>query len=168
MCFLSASLIEALHVQLPLDLRRTMASSILLVGGASMLPGFAARLEQELVRTLQSKHQIAPISPRKLRRTHKTRFHPISNLHADVAVLNNPTPGQHPRSGSASAFSPHLLPWIGASLAVALKTSGEEITRDQWDDRPSLKKSASSKSSPTSFQMPDWTIRHVRTLTTVS
>jgi actin-related protein 10 len=139
-----------------------MASSLLMTGGTCMLPGFFTRLEQELIGLLQSKQQLNPVSPRKLRRTHDNRFSPLANLHSHIAILNSPATGLHPKTGSAPAFSPHTLPWIGASLAIALKTSGEEITREKWDDRPNLKRSTStapfSSKSQSLFQMPDWTV----------
>lgn len=123
-----------------------------------MLPGFFSRLHDEIQDRLKVSHPPSPpqspssSSPRtaagrktELRRSLSVlraspRFSPLVPLAKHVAILNDPT--SHDASvtrrpaaaGSAPAFNPALLPWIGGSLAGALKTGGHEIKRDAWED----------------------------------
>ncbi|KAG2369085.1 fungal-specific actin related protein [Suillus spraguei] len=119
----------------PLDLRRTMASSILITGGTAMLPGFIPRLHTELLRAT------APLN------TSSTRSRPTYDQYASLrplvphfAILNNPTPvpssstRANVNAGKAPAFTPATMAWVGGSLAGALKTGGVEVAREKWDE----------------------------------
>lgn len=165
-----------------------MCSQLLLTGGLSMLPGLFTRFRRELTRALracrspQTSPSEAPsarkptrVSPLIPKRTSSTRFAPIVALHQHVAILNDPclagteSRGEeeadvlHPNSGSAPGFSPSLLPWIGGSLSVALKTNGAEVTKEQWaDSRRSHGHSRPGDSGGSStgveYWMPDWSM----------
>lgn len=76
--------------QVPMDLRKTLASSILVVGGTAMLPGFIPRLHVEIVRTLGMLPQ-----PRQ----------PIPQL-LSAEGRSTPTPGdsQEPVTPTATRF----------------------------------------------------------------
>jgi actin-related protein 10 len=146
-------------LRVPVDLRRTLASSILVVGGTPMLPGFIPRLQDELVRLLER-------SPPARQSTRPDRppipvhdpYAPLRPLAPYVAILNNPSPPPSidanipSNAGKAPAFTPAMLPWVGGSLAGyvsfyslsssltldpsyrALKISGMEISREKWDE----------------------------------
>jgi actin-related protein 10 len=107
-----------------MDLRKTLASSILVVGGTLMLPGFISRLHAELLRA------IAPLSssPRQPTRPDKPtpqydRYATLRPLTNYFAILNNPSPPPptstraSANAGKAPAFSPATMAWVGGSLA---------------------------------------------------
>jgi actin-related protein 10 len=123
-----------------------------------MLPGLIARLHQEIQDKLRlseppSPPHSPPTSPtRSSKSTRKAelrrslsalraspRFSSLVPLATHIAILNDPTRREtndsrrHPLAGRAPAFNPSLLPWIGGSLAGALKTGGQEIKRDVWE-----------------------------------
>jgi actin-related protein 10 len=107
------------------DLRRTLASSILVIGGTLMLPGFIPRLHTELLRA------ISPPSspPRQPSRNNKPtppqydRYATLRPLTTYFAILNNPSPPPATsaragaNAGKAPAFSPATMAWVGGSLA---------------------------------------------------
>lgn len=103
-------------LQIPRDLRKSMISSILVVGGTAMLPGFIPRLQTELVRALtprdehSNRHQRVPYSP----------YRCLQPLLPYIGILNNPSPlpsASKVNITRAPAFSPAALPWIGGSLS---------------------------------------------------
>ncbi|GJN93573.1 hypothetical protein Rhopal_006630-T1 [Rhodotorula paludigena] len=175
-------------LKLPIDLRKPMASSVLVIGGTSMLPGFFPRFKASLLSQLERSHPpspppsppLAPAAPSDpepmstdsspapaptsdssapstehtatVRRRHalaarlhtlrhSPRYAPLVPLAPHLAILNHPSPSPlasssslaRAREGSAPAFSPALMGWIGGSLAGALKIGGEEISREAWD-----------------------------------
>ncbi|KAG9039960.1 hypothetical protein FRB95_004432 [Tulasnella sp. JGI-2019a] len=174
-------ILEAL-LKVPVDLRRTLASTILVVGGTAMLPGFIPRLQAELVKCLgavppstqplsstalggrstptQTSSGVStpedpattPTAHRSFCRQQQTsslprrpRYDPYSQLRAlvpHIAILNNPSPFNtdelsapaRANAGKAPAFAPALMPWVGGSLAGALKIGSEEIPRERWDE----------------------------------
>ncbi|KAG8983817.1 hypothetical protein FRB90_005718 [Tulasnella sp. 427] len=167
-------------LKVPVDLRKTLASSILLVGGTVMLPGFIQRVHAEIVKTLESppnpiesfpslrrdgqstptpsasgantppdavtptatrfqRHQVKAPSPR---RTYDP-YVSLRSITPHVAILNNPSianmtgyasPEALANAGKAPAFAPVLLPWVGGSLAGAMKLTSEEVVRERWDE----------------------------------
>ncbi|TDL25683.1 actin-like ATPase domain-containing protein [Rickenella mellea] len=144
-------------LKVPVDLRKTLASSILVVGGTPMLPGFIPRLHAELIQALT--RPLPSPSPRTSRaRNTSTRnankpnpppydhYASIRPLAPHIAILNNPSPDSSSatgvvrssrasaHAGKAPAFTPAVLPWVGGSLAGALKIGGEEIAREKWDE----------------------------------
>lgn len=156
------SVFIVLHSQLPIDLRKPIASSILITGGTAMLPGFFPRLQHALKQSLSLSHppspppsppppSTLPLSADDMRaQRHKTlsqrlttlrttpHFSPLVPLASHLAIINDPTPmGTSVLSagnqGKAPGFAPSLMGWIGGSLAGALKTGGEEIKRESWD-----------------------------------
>lgn len=142
-------------LKVPIDLRKTLASSILLIGGTVNLPGFIPRLHAELAAALSSTQPSPTLSPQSTRRTRAAvpknhRYAPLRSLLSHLAILNDPSPNvttttaalglaastQRPPSmaGKAPAFSPTMLAWVGGSLAGALKISGTEVPRERWDE----------------------------------
>jgi len=118
-----------------------------------MLPGFIPRLQAELTRLLSSSIRgdprpnagssasIPQASPRLKRAVPPhDNYAALRPLAPHIAILNNPDPPAtqstlaRAHAGRAPAFAPVALPWIGASLAGAMKTGGEEITRERWDE----------------------------------
>ncbi|KAG7089391.1 hypothetical protein E1B28_011079 [Marasmius oreades] len=112
-------------LKVPLDLRKTMASSILVVGGTPMLPGFIIRLHSELLRAIQPSPFVPrhPVRPDKPPPPQYDRYASLRPLTPYFAIVNNPSPGE-PHSdraknnaGKAPAFTPATMAWVGASLA---------------------------------------------------
>ncbi|KAJ7650101.1 fungal-specific actin related protein [Roridomyces roridus] len=131
-------------VKVPVDLRKTMASSILVAGGTSMLPGFIPRLQHELVRAVAPPQ--APLrQPSRTDRPDRPplpqydRYACLRPMLPYFSILNNPNPPvatkarANANGGKAPAFSPATMAWVGGSLAGALKTGGVEVNREQWD-----------------------------------
>ncbi|KAK2460960.1 hypothetical protein APHAL10511_007430 [Amanita phalloides] len=129
-------------LKVPVDLRKTMASSILVVGGTAMLPGFIMRLQTEMVRTVATvpdskRHSARPVRPLP---PPYDRFAQIRPLIPYFAILNNPSPPPavtlraSANAGKAPSFAPAMMAWVGGSLAGALKTGGAEVARESWDE----------------------------------
>lgn len=138
--------------KLPIDLRRVMCENLLVSGGTAMLPGFAHRFRTQLAAAIDAAEQPggALSVDRNARRIGSTTQ--ISQgtqrgraLSGSVAVLNDPWPetahaaaskeaGQG-QGGTAPAFAANLLPYMGASLAGALKTTSlTAISREAYDE----------------------------------
>lgn len=120
-----------------------------------MLPGFILRLRSELLYSLsKSSLSIPPDSPplaisrvklqslaqkRLSIRLHHLRtaphFSPLVSLIPHLRILNSVVSTTSPSTlSSSTSFAPALLSWIGGSLAGALRTGGEEITRERWEE----------------------------------
>ncbi|KAI0271551.1 fungal-specific actin related protein [Gloeopeniophorella convolvens] len=130
-------------LKVPVDLRKTLASSILITGGTAMLPGFIPRLHAELLRAIATSPPSSvrpPMQPGRPRPPTYDRYAVLRPLVPHFAVLNNPTPSPpttargSANAGKAPAFSPATMAWVGASLAGSLKTGGVEIARERWDE----------------------------------
>ncbi|KAF9238512.1 actin-domain-containing protein [Melanogaster broomeanus] len=134
-------ILEAL-LKVPVDLRKTLVSSILVTGGTAMLPGFIPRLHAELLRAIEP----PATPPREPTRSRKPlpptydRYATLRPLLPHIAILNDPSPQPSSSSratanaGKAPAFSPACMAWVGGSLAGALKTGGVEVSREKWDE----------------------------------
>ncbi|KAI5122924.1 hypothetical protein M0805_007602 [Coniferiporia weirii] len=166
-------LLDAL-LRVPVDLRRTLASSILVVGGTAMLPGFIPRLQNELVRLLThpptSDHPARPDRPAP---PVYDPYAPLRPLAPYIAILNNPSPlpasaGVASSAGKAPAFTPATLSWVGGSLAGAMKIGGVEISREKWDEAEANDEDEEEEeeesmvegvvpSKRPGFHLPDWT-----------
>ncbi|KAF8340324.1 actin family [Cantharellus anzutake] len=173
-------------LKVPVDLRKEFASSIVVAGGTCMLPGFIPRLQAELIRLLSPPLRNtlnvddpavteASHPPSKLSPPIYDVYAPLRPLSPHIAILNNPDPPAtqstlaRAHAGRAPAFAPAALQWIGASLAGAMKTGGEEITREKWDEAledvfentpsaPVPVSPGSAGSNPRKgFIIPDWT-----------
>ena len=157
-----------------------------------MLPGFFRRLRTELLSTLAASHPTPPsppVSPTKRDRSARhhqlasrlsvlratPHFAPLTALARSLAITNDPSHASglpanplHPKSGTAPAFSPALLPWIGGSLAGALKTGGDEILREKWEEsledaKTEVSEGADDAEPPAKvFALPDWTLMRLR------
>ncbi|KAI0252628.1 fungal-specific actin related protein [Lactifluus subvellereus] len=130
-------------LKIPVDLRKTLASSILVTGGTAMLPGFIPRLHAELIRAIvasPSSSARPPMAPDRPRPPAYDRYATLRPLVPYFAILNNPSPTPPPgprgstNAGKAPAFAPATMAWVGGSLAGALKTGGVEIAREKWDE----------------------------------
>lgn len=136
--------------KLPIDLRRVMCENVLVSGGTAMLPGFPNRFRTQLVEAMEKaegrggmlsidRHLYHSRSGRDRKDTSEEG----SKLHRSIAVSNDPWPehdlagkdksGGH--GGTAPAFAANLLPWMGASLAGALRTTSlNAISREAYDE----------------------------------
>ncbi|EKM78646.1 hypothetical protein AGABI1DRAFT_75023 [Agaricus bisporus var. burnettii JB137-S8] len=170
-----AELILDVLLKTPVDLRKTLACSILVIGGTAMLPGFIPRLHAEILRCIQP-----PIT-----RSHKESTHPrrpltpvydryasLRSLVPYISILNNPSPPP-PNStraaanaGKAPAFAPSLMAWVGGSLAGSLKTGGTEVSRERWDEADAAAQNPEQEDTTTVPDvsghsnlsiLPDWT-----------
>ncbi|KZV94722.1 actin-like ATPase domain-containing protein [Exidia glandulosa HHB12029] len=151
----------------PVDLRKHMATNIVVSGGTAMLPGFIPRLHQEILHRLEEPYH----SPSSSKRPLYDPYASLRPLGPIISILNNPQPPVHAlKAGKAPAFTPAILPWLGGSLAGALKTGGEEITRERWDEADIEKEDVGSdddEEAPVEhvvervrqggFVLPDWT-----------
>ncbi|KIK55142.1 hypothetical protein GYMLUDRAFT_176167 [Collybiopsis luxurians FD-317 M1] len=136
---LAEIILDAL-LKVPVDLRKTLASSILVVGGTSMLPGFIPRLQAEILRAISLPPlPRPPTRPGRPAPPQYDRYSTLRPLIPYFAILNNPSPPvplsdrAKNNAGKAPAFSPATMAWIGGSLAGALKTGGAEVSREKWD-----------------------------------
>ncbi|EAU85680.2 hypothetical protein CC1G_10952 [Coprinopsis cinerea okayama7 len=135
-----AEVILDVLLKVPVDLRKTMAASILVTGGTAMVPGFIPRLHAEILRAL------APPPPTHRREEGRVplppydKYAPLRPLTPFFAILNNPNPPTakseraKANAGKAPAFAPAMLSWVGGSLAGSLKTGGAEVPREKWDE----------------------------------
>ncbi|KAJ4477354.1 fungal-specific actin related protein [Lentinula aciculospora] len=138
---LAEIILDAL-LKVPVDLRKTLASSILIIGGTSMLPGFIPRLYVELLRAISPPQPPfrQPIRPDKSPPPQYDRYATLRPLIPYLTILNNPSPPAplsdraKNNGGKAPAFSPATMSWVGGSLAGALKTGGTEVSREKWDE----------------------------------
>ncbi|KAH0833331.1 hypothetical protein J3R83DRAFT_12399 [Lanmaoa asiatica] len=170
-------LLEAL-LKVPVDLRKTLVSSILVTGGTAMLPGFIPRLHAELLRAVASTASRPRQGPTRSGRPLPSaydRYAALRPLVPHIAILNNPAPqssssSSSPRAtantGKAPAFAPASMAWVGGSLAGALKTGGVEVSREKWDEAFSSQNDddeAMESTPPVSPEqrprgmLPDWT-----------
>ncbi|KAG6821321.1 hypothetical protein H0H93_000182 [Arthromyces matolae] len=159
-------------LKVPVDLRKTLSSSILVSGGTSMLPGFIPRLHGEIIRVLTpvSTQSREPKRPNRPSPPQYDRYASLRSLIPYFAILNNPSPPPPmsdratAHAGKAPAFSPATLAWVGGSLAGSLKTGGVEVSRERWDEvntrhdpDESMDVSADFEERSASNILPDWT-----------
>ncbi|KAH9847690.1 actin-domain-containing protein [Lenzites betulinus] len=130
-------------LKVPVDLRKTLASTILAVGGTPMLPGFIPRLQAELVRAVTRPATPSSSPPSRAGRPRPATYDRYASLRPLLpyfAILNNPSPpppasaNAAANAGKAPAFTPATMAWVGGSLAGALKTGGVEVQRERWDE----------------------------------
>lgn len=123
-----AELILNVLLKIPMDLRKTLACSILVTGGTAMLPGFILRLHAEVLRAIQPpttgrRNQRRPIVPGRPPPPLYDRYESLRPLVPYIAILNDPSPPLANSSraaanaGKAPAFAPSLIAWVGGSLA---------------------------------------------------
>ncbi|KAL0084081.1 hypothetical protein F4703DRAFT_1858354 [Phycomyces blakesleeanus] len=96
------------------DLRKHMVGSLLIIGGTSLLPGFHARLKQELLQIMKAPTE----SERK-------RYSSLLQLWESVKFIESP-------EESGRVFMNNVRGWIGGSLMGSLKLSGEEMSREKF------------------------------------
>ncbi|CAG8826991.1 27763_t:CDS:2, partial [Gigaspora margarita] len=92
----------------PMHLRRPLFSSILLIGGTTLLPNFQQRFAQEVLRALNKDR----------------RFKPLSGLADHFEFLED--------NGSGKVFVANCRAWVGGSLIGSLKSTVVEITREKY------------------------------------
>jgi actin-related protein 10 len=136
--YFRANLVDTMQV--PVDLRKTMASAILVVGGTPMMPGFIPRLHAEIARALATPSSPQPL-PSKNRKARPRpppydRYAPLRQLLPHFAILNNPDPPKAEKvsgpaqkkstaAGKAPAFTPACIAWVGGSLAGYVNSLGK-------------------------------------------
>ncbi|CAO3695456.1 unnamed protein product [Rhizopus stolonifer] len=79
------------------DLRKPLISSMLLIGGVSLIPGFQSRIKQELLRIMRdpTEHE-------------KRRYKSLLKLHKSIGFLDNPE-----EKGAGRIFMNNVRGWIG-------------------------------------------------------
>ncbi|RIB08693.1 hypothetical protein C2G38_1982447 [Gigaspora rosea] len=90
----------------PMHLRRPLFSSILLIGGTTLLPNFQQRFAQEVLRALNKDR----------------RFKPLSGLADHFEFLED----------NGKIFVANCRAWVGGSLIGSLKSTVVEITREKY------------------------------------
>ena len=118
-----------------MDLRKTLASSILVVGGTAMLPGFIPRLHGELLRAIAPPTLLPrqPTRPDKSLPPQYDRYASLRPLLPYFAILNNPSPPPPSseraanNAGKSPAFLPATMAWIGGSLAGSVASHADNI-----------------------------------------
>jgi actin-related protein 10 len=104
-------------IQLPVDLRQTMISSILVVGGTASLPNLIPRIRDSLVEALQSDTpRDGTMSLAQWKKRNLEPYRELYGLKSKVTILNDPKPVDS-RSGTAPRWTPSLMSWVGGSLA---------------------------------------------------
>ncbi|TFK27769.1 actin-domain-containing protein [Coprinopsis marcescibilis] len=168
-----AEVILDVLLKIPVDLRKTLASTILVSGGTAMISGFIPRLHAEIIRALSPPPPSSHI-PRsgKGKRPPPPKYDKYACLRPLTpffAIINNPSPpptkSERARvnAGKGPAFSPAMLAWVGGSLAGSLKTGGAEVAREKWDegveegDTQGVRSRADSSPNRSKTQLPDWT-----------
>lgn len=158
-------------LKVPVDLRKALASTILVVGGTPMLPGFIPRLHAELVRAISTSPASASSRPPSRRERPRPapydRYAPLCPLLPYFTILNNPSPpppisSVSSNAGKAPAFTPATMSWVGGSLAGALKTGGVEVAREKWDEADVQSDDDAMETAPETMRspkniLPDWT-----------
>ncbi|KAI0296621.1 fungal-specific actin related protein [Russula brevipes] len=158
-------------LKIPVDLRKILASSILVTGGTAMLPGFVPRLHTELIQAIVTSPSSSAKPPVRLGRPRPPtydRYAALRPLVPHFAILNNPSPTPpsgargSTNAGKAPAFTPAMIAWVGGSLAGALKTGGVEVAREKWDEAgglpgPDDSREASDVAGRSANVIPDWT-----------
>jgi hypothetical protein len=79
------------------DLRKPLISSMLFIGGTSLLPGFQSRLKQELLRIMRD-----PLD------YEKRRYGSLLRLHKSIKFIDNPE-----EKGAGRIFMNNVRGWIG-------------------------------------------------------
>lgn len=109
---------------MPVDLRHTLASSILVVGGTASLLNFIPRLRLSLLQSLlpppTSPAPSEAISLPAWKMRHTEPYRELYPLASKLAILNDPRPLESEgttKGGSAPRWTPSLMPWVGGSLA---------------------------------------------------
>ncbi|KAG6891366.1 hypothetical protein C0992_008077 [Termitomyces sp. T32_za158] len=135
-------------LKVPLDLRKAIASSILVSGGTAMLPGFIPRLHAEIIRSL-SPPSGSSRQPTRFDRPSPPQYDRYASLRPLIpyfAILNNPSPPP-PMSDRANAHA-----------------GGVEVSRERWDEAnvkhdpdQSMDVSADFEDRSASNILPDWT-----------
>ncbi|KAJ2895295.1 hypothetical protein IWW38_002342 [Coemansia aciculifera] len=93
--------------RVPVDIRKSLVSRILVTGGVADMPGFRHRLMKDVVERLQRDARWSPLA-------------------AHVALADG-------QGNSESPFAPSERAWVGASLAVAAKIGTSEVSREDFD-----------------------------------
>ncbi|KAJ6623966.1 actin-domain-containing protein [Mycena sp. CBHHK59/15] len=135
-------------LKVPVDLRKTLASSILVVGGTSMLPDSSRvappqrppDILQDRIDPLHHRMilMLPPAAPSLFRHPEQPESPPATSARAGA------------NAGKAPAFSPATMAWVGGSLAGSLKTANR-------DGEGSMDVSADVDSRATQSILPDWT-----------
>ncbi|KAL0076644.1 actin family [Phycomyces blakesleeanus] len=108
LCSIGECVLDAV-LKVPRDLRRELISSILLIGGSSMMAGFQTRLHNNLV----GKIKLA-------------KYSKICGLLPSINFFDI-------SSKSGQVFPRNSRAWVGGSLVGALQLSGQAVNREQFD-----------------------------------
>ncbi|KAI8377092.1 hypothetical protein EDC96DRAFT_551246 [Choanephora cucurbitarum] len=103
-------------LKLQSDLRKPLISSMLFIGGTSLLPGIQARMKQELLRIMRD-----PVDHEK------RKYGSLLRLHKSIQFIDNPE-----EKGAGRIFMNNIRGWVGGSLVGSLKISGEELAKEKF------------------------------------
>ncbi|KAF7722548.1 hypothetical protein EC973_002972 [Apophysomyces ossiformis] len=92
------------------DLRKPLVSSLLVIGGISLFPGFQSRLKQELLRLLRDPPPYE-----------KKKYEPLLRLHKSIKFLDCPE-----EKGAGRVFMNNVRGWIG-DLIVNLAYASQNM-----------------------------------------
>ncbi|KAI8096588.1 actin family [Halteromyces radiatus] len=101
--------------KVPADLRKPMISSLLVVGGTALVPGFHNKLKQTLLTILKQP------TPQE-----SSRYSSLLGLASFIQFLDHP-------SQTGPLFQSNVRGWIGGSLMGSLKLSGEEMVKEKFN-----------------------------------
>lgn len=96
---ITQSILDSL-LKLQPDLRKPLISSLLFIGGTSLLPGFQSRLKQELLRVMRDPSEYE-----------KRRYGSLLRLHKSINFIDNPE-----EKGAGRIFMNNVRGWIGGTL----------------------------------------------------
>ncbi|KAF9000665.1 actin-domain-containing protein [Cyathus striatus] len=99
-------------LKVPVDLRKTLASSILVTGGTAALPGFIPRLHSELLRATAPPSTPNDGQPEKRLSPRFDKYASLRPLVPYFAILNNPSPPPptSSRAGANAGKAPAFIP----------------------------------------------------------
>ncbi|KAI8390352.1 hypothetical protein BD560DRAFT_319533 [Blakeslea trispora] len=103
-------------LKLQSDLRKPLISSMLFIGGTSLLPGIQARMKQELLRIMRD-----PLD------YEKRKYGSLLRLHKSIEFIDNPE-----EKGAGRIFMNNVRGWVGGSLVGSLKISGDELAKEKF------------------------------------
>jgi actin-related protein len=83
------------------DLRKPLISSMLVIGGTSLLPGFQSRLKQELLHIMKDPAEYE-----------KRRYAPLLRLQKSIRFIDNAE-----ENGAGRVFMNNIRGWIGGNIS---------------------------------------------------
>ncbi|PVU85386.1 hypothetical protein BB559_001100 [Furculomyces boomerangus] len=136
-------LIVKIMKSVPVDLRRTLISQILVVGGLSVIPNLRLRILKDLVTLLLSDDRCKPLADSAALCDEVDPALQIDSVENDITstINKNDVFNSHEKDtknvhykNSGLVFSPLNRAWIGTSIATSANINGFEISLDNFDE----------------------------------